>query len=243
MVTAPGTVLWTLLTDADQALPLIHRAAEEAGFRTTSRETAEVHIDVPRSLRRRRRPSQLNGSVTSAGRRTEIVWTSKDGESELYEHLLGIEEHLPADIMYYHGLTDAAARAGLSFGEKKAIRDIVCLLDRDEVVRAVGKGHLGDEPGFVVLTGVRLVFVPECAAASEPIMDAPHASIGAVSLGKRISGETLRIALDGGVMEISRLGHGEGHGIATSFRETLKERARVPSIARRDGCLPGQAPN
>lgn len=127
-----------------------------------------------------------------------------------------LEENLPEGFMYYHGLTNAAARAGLSFDGRKVLRDIVCLLDRDEVVRAVGKGQYTDEPGFVVLTARRLVFVPQGAAVSVAVMDVPIESIEAISLGKRISGETLRVALPGTVTEISHLGHAEGQGIATS---------------------------
>lgn len=230
-MTAPKTVRWTILTDADHALPLIHRAAEEAGFSIDDHAATELRVDVPRSLRRRRRASRLTGSATPADRGTEIIWTSEDGQSELYEHLLAVEENLPDGIMYHHGLTAAAARAGLTLSGTKELRDILNLLDRTEVVRAAGKGHLNDEPGFVVLTGSRLVFVPECSAASESTMDAPHESIEALSLGKRSSGETLRLTLAGSPTEISRLGHGEGHGIATSFREAVKERARATPLS------------
>ena len=118
MRTAPGTVLWTTLTDANEALPLIRHAAEDAGFTMKDQPAAELCIDVPRSLRRRRRASRLTGSPVAAGRRTEILWTSEDGEAELREHLLAVEESLPEGVMYYHGLTDAAARAGLTFEGK-----------------------------------------------------------------------------------------------------------------------------
>lgn len=228
------TVLWTILTTANEALPLIHRAAEDAGFKMIHQPTAEIYVDVPRSLRRRRRASRLTGTPVPAGRRTEILWSAEEGEADLHEHLLAIEEKLPEGVMYYHGLTDAGTRAGLTFDGRKALRDTVVLLDRNEIVRAVGKGHLKDEPGFVILTGARLLFVPEGAAAAGPIMDVHHSAIEALSLGKRISGETLSISLSEGAMEISRLGHGEGHGIATSLREAVEERARAAPFAHGD---------
>jgi hypothetical protein len=58
------------------------------------------------------------------------------------------------------------------------------------------------------------------------LLDVPHRSISALSLGKKSSGETLRIAASETEIEISRLGHGEGHGIATSFRYIRHEQAR-----------------
>ena len=224
--TAPGSVLWTLDSDANEARQLIHHAAEKAGYRTEASEGAELRVHVPRSIRRRRRPTWLTGAATATGGRTDVEWTSDDGGAEPHELLLEIEENLPEGVMYYHGLTEAAARAGLTFNGKKAVRRIVELLDQHDVVRAVGKGHLNDEPGFVVLTGTRLTFVPEGTDASAGVTDVAQHSIEAIVLGKRSSGETLRITLAGRVLEISRLGHGEGHGIAKSFREVAAERER-----------------
>lgn len=168
----------------------------------------------------------------------EIVWTSSNPHPAFYQNLLGIEENLPAGVMYYHGLSDAAARVGLTFDGRRAKRDIVRHLYRDELVLATGQGHLNDEPGFVVLTVGRLLFVTDHVAQSELVMDMPCTAVVAVSLGKRISGETLRIAVAGSALELSHLGHGEGHGIATSFRMALKERARANPLHNNDKSLP-----
>jgi hypothetical protein len=111
-------------------------------------------------------------------------------------------------------------------------------LDPHDVVRAVGKGHLNDEPGFVVLTGTRLKFVPEGTDASAGVTDVAQHSIESIVLGKRSSGETLKITLAGRVLEISRLGHGEGHGIAKSFREAAIDRERTGPAVRGVGGLP-----
>ncbi|WP_326961410.1 MULTISPECIES: hypothetical protein [unclassified Arthrobacter] len=178
--------------------------------------------------------------MAPAARGTGVLWTSEDTEPGLEEHLLSIEENLPEGVMYDHGLTDAAEKAGLTLGGKKELRGLVCVLDRYEAVRAVGKGQLNDESGFVVLTGERLVFVANCDAGSKLLLDAPHNSIEKLVMGKRTSGETIRVALSGRAVEISRLGHGEGHGIATSYREVSNERARTTPITSSEASIPGQ---
>ena len=70
-----------------------------------------------------------------------------------------IEETLPEGVMYYHGLEDAALRAGLSLGGRTTLRVIVRALARDETVRAIGKGHLNETAGYVVLTTRRLLVI------------------------------------------------------------------------------------
>lgn len=223
---AAGSIRWTMLTGIDAAGPLIHRAAVDAGFRTQSRDGAEIRVDVPRSLRRRRGASHLTGWASTSARGTEIDWRAEESGAGHAEHLLRIEENLPQGVMYYHGLGDAAARAGLDVCGQEIPRSIVGALDRDETVCAIGKGHLDDKPGFVVLTGKRLLVVEKRITGADRLLDIPHHSIKSLSLGKKISGEILRIALAAADVEISRLGHGEGYGIATSFREIQKERAR-----------------
>ena len=120
--------------------------------------------------------------------------------------------------MYYHGLEDAALRAGLSLGGRTTLRVIVRALARDETVRAIGRGHLNETAGYIVLTTRRLLVIEASGLGSRTLLDAPHGSIEALSLGKRITGETLRVVLPAGPIVISRLGHGEGHGIVKSYR-------------------------
>ncbi|AXJ08945.1 hypothetical protein CFN17_04395 [Arthrobacter sp. PM3] len=134
--------------------------------------------------------------------------------------------------MYYHGLEDSALRAGLSLGGPTTLRVIVREMARDETIRAIGMGHLDETEGYIVLTTRRLLVIEASSHGSGTLLDAPHGSIEALSLGKRITGETLRVVLPRGPVVISRLGHGEGHGIVKSFREEIKERARfVPSLS------------
>lgn len=225
-MTNSSNVLWTMLIDAPRALPLIHKAAADAGFRATITSAQEPVVDVPRSVIQRRRHARLMGSTSSLGTRTVVTWTSDSPYQELYAHLLAIEENLPQGAMYFHGLQDAASRAGLEV-DAKTRRDIVRHLHRNELVRAAGQGQLNGSPGFVVLTDRRLLFVADQAASAELAMDMRDGTIDRLTLGKRISGETLTITSGENTAEISKLGHGEGYGIAASFRSAARERART----------------
>lgn len=80
------------------------------------------------------------------------------------------------------------------------------------------------------MTDQRLLLVKD-DALDAPRLDAPLDSIGGLVLGKKSTGETLRIRLGPATVTISHLGHGEGHGITAKFRERMTERARTtPSI-------------
>ena len=231
MTTALETVLWTMLTSVDAALDHIRVAAVESGFRPSSGDEESINIDVPFSLRKRRKAVRFTGAASPSPHGAIIAWTAGPGPLN-DEHLARMEETLPEGVMCYHGLEDAALRAGLSLGGRTELRAVVRVLARDETVRALGRGHLNETAGYVVLTTRRLLVIEASGLASRTVLDAPHGSIEAVSLGKRITGETLRVVLPPGPIVISRLGHGEGHGIVKTYREGEKERARfVPSSA------------
>jgi hypothetical protein len=57
------------------------------------------------------------------------------------------EGKLPEGFVLYHGLEDAALRAGLSMGGRTMLRVIVRALAQDETVQAIGKGHLNEMQG------------------------------------------------------------------------------------------------
>lgn len=226
MPSAPETVLWTMLTGIDATLDHIRGAAVESGFRARSCDEDLINIEVPFSFRKRRRTARLTATVLPSARGTDVAWTPGTGPLN-HQHLAHIEDTLPEGVMYYHGLEDAAVRAGLSLGGRATLRVIVRVLARDETVRAIGKGHLNETSGYVVLTTSRLLVIEASGLGSPTVLDAPHGSIEALSLGKRITGETLRVVLPSGPIVISRLGHGEGHGIVKSYREERKEQARI----------------
>ncbi|MFE4229318.1 hypothetical protein ACFRJ8_15695 [Arthrobacter sp. NPDC056886] len=216
----------------------IRGAAVESGFRATSSDEECIDIEVPFSLRKRRRAARLTAAVWPSARGADVAWTADPGPLN-YEHLASIEEKLPEGIMHYHGIEDAALRAGLSLGGRTELRVIVRALARDETVRAIGRGYLNETAGYVVLTTRRLLVLAASGLGSETLVDAPCESIEALSLGKRTTGETLRVALPPGPIMISRLGHGEGHGIVKSYREEKKERARFAPSSAGHSLAPG----
>jgi hypothetical protein len=220
-----------MLTGVDAARNHVSGAAVESGFRATSCDEDRINIDVPFSFRKRRRAVRLTATVRPSARGADVAWTADQGPLN-HEHLASIEEALPEGVMDYHGLEGAALRAGLSLGGRTELRAIVRVLARDETARAIGRGHLNETAGYVILTTSRLLVIETSGLGSRRVLDAPHGSIEALSLGKRITGETLRVVLPRGPIVISRLGHGEGHGIVKTYREERKERARfVPSSA------------
>lgn len=225
MTSAPETVVWTMLAGVDAALDHIRRAAVESGFRPSSGDEERINIDVPFSLRKRRRGVRFTGAASPSPHGAIIAWTADPGPLN-HEHLAGIEEKMPEGVMDYQGIEDAALRAGLAIGGRTTLRVIVRALAWDETVRAMGKGHL-DAAAYVVLTTKRLLVLAASGHGSETYVDALCESIEALSLGKRTTGETLRIGLPQGPIVISRLGHGEGHGIVKCYREDQKERARA----------------
>lgn len=231
MTSGPKTVLWTMLIGVDAARDHIRGAAVESGFRAKPCDEDSINIEVPFSLRKRRRAVRFTATVRPSARGADVVWTPHQGPLN-HEHLASMEETLPEGVMDYHGLEDAVLRAGLSLGGRAEFRAVVRVLARDETVRAIGRGNLNEAAGYVVLTTRRLLVIEASGLGCRTLLDAPHGSIEALSLGKRSTGETIRVALPSGPIVISRLGHGEGHGIIKTYREELKERARfVPSSA------------
>lgn len=220
-----------MLTSVDDGLGQIQRAAAEAGFSAEPSGPDTIHVDVPFSFFKRQKAVRLTGSASSSARGTDITWTTEAPGQLALEYLAGIEEALPEAILYYHGLTDAAARAGLSFTGRRTARAIVRILAREETVRALGKGQLDERPVYVILSTKRLLTVETSDQRSEILLDAPHDLIEKLTLGKRISGETLKLVTPLGLVTITRLGHGEGHGIAKSFRDAARERERSTSMA------------
>ena len=88
-------------------------------------------------------------------------------------------------------------------------------------------GKLASEAGIVALTDQRLLFVKGDVLGTARL-DAPLDSIGGLVLGKKSSGETLRIGVGPATVIISQMGHGEGHGITAKFRERMKSAPARP---------------
>lgn len=226
----PHTIRWIVLTEPEEAMTLLGHAAHTHGFRSLPPEESEVIIEVPRSLFKRRPGARLAGSVTPTRHGTEIIWTCGDDKHRASDYLLILEESLPAGALYYHGMAEAAVASGVLCDGKRDFRSVVDHLGTDELMVAIARGKFGEEAGIVALTDRRLLFVKSGAAGSAPLIDSPLDAIGTPALGKKSTGETLRILPAPATVVISHLGHGEGHSIVAKFRELMKERARTPAI-------------
>lgn len=181
-------------------------------------------------MRKRRPACRLAGAITETERGTEIRWTNGEDKHWAHEYLLRVEEALPAGKIYYHGMDEACAASGLVLDEgRRAFRNVVRNVVGDEWVLAVAKGNLASEAGILALTDQRLLLVQDDLLGST-LLDAPLDSIGGLVLGKKSTGETLRIGLRPAAVFISHMGHGEGHGITAKFRERMNELSRTTPV-------------
>lgn len=109
-----------MLAGVDAALDHIRRAAVESGFRPSSGDEERINIDVPFSLRKRRRGVRFTGAASPSPHGAIIAWTADPGPLN-HEHLAGIEEKMPEGVMDYQGIEDAALRAGLAIGGRTTL--------------------------------------------------------------------------------------------------------------------------
>lgn len=227
--TTHQAVRWIVKADAAETITLLDAASRRNGFRLNSSK-AEVFVEIPRSLRKRRRAARLAGHLTAAVAGTEIRWDFGTDTKKGPEYLLGIECALPEDAMHYYGLVEASEAAGLAF-EKETYRNLANNLHAEECVLAVAQGKSEDRPCVLVLTDQRLLVLAEDVDHSLHL-NAPLGTIGTVTLGKKSSGETLRIHTLSNEFLVSQIGHGEGHGIAAALRSRKQQMARSsPPVA------------
>jgi hypothetical protein len=220
-------VLWRALRDTETSLAVLQHVADEKGFKIISTVTGEIRLIVPASLFKRRSQTTLTGSVSQPGEPLEIAWLVSDRAQA--EHLLSLEESLPDGFMHYHGLVEAASHAGFTLSSRAAPRNVVDSLERREAVTAAGRGQLGDAKVVVALTTQRLLIVEDTTLAPAHI-DLPLGAIERLTLGKKKTGETLALAFAETDIVVSHLGHDEGHGIASTFRQTRKDMERTSLI-------------
>jgi hypothetical protein len=222
MATIIRTVHWTVLTDVEAALALLTRAVEQTDFTVASLSPEAVVIDVPRAIRKNRWAATITGAVSPSDKGTDIEWTVDGLGNKHYEHLATIAEGLPEGSLYDHGIPNAVSKVTLKIFGRKEIRHLANVLDRNEAVQAIGVGKLGNKMGIVALTDRRLLFL-EKSIGGEDLVDFSLNSIGALSLAKKMGGETLTVAHSGTSAVITGMGHGQGDGITRKFRE-LKDR-------------------
>ncbi|SDL34813.1 hypothetical protein SAMN04487916_1088 [Arthrobacter sp. ov407] len=219
----PAKMRWIVLGDETEAAALVDTAARDNGFRSRSSASGFL-VEIPRSLRKRRPEAWLTGIVGTSEWGTEILWDCGTDTNRSYEHLLELEAAFPAGKIRYHGMVEASAAAGVVFDGIRAFRAVAAGLQPDERVLAVGQGQVERETCIVVLTDRRLLVLRGCLEAP-PYLDARLETIKAVKLGKKRSGETLRIGAPPGASFVSHLGHGEGHAIAAGFRLRVEDLA------------------
>lgn len=227
-MTHGGFHKWLLLTGRLAAVDAVTAASARAGFSAEPVGADRIHLYVPRSLRKRRRAAEFIGAIAPTRQGTEVCWFSADGGPPNCDSLLAVEENLAEGIVDYGGLIAAAASAGLPRPPVRELRSITELLGRHETVRAVGSGQYEHKEGRVLLTNDRLLFGVASGRAKRPSLDLRLDGLDKVSLGKRRTGEVLRVwTRVGESHEISHLGHGEGYGITRTFWQNRRDIARV----------------
>jgi hypothetical protein len=219
-------VRWRALRDTGTSLAVLQHVADKKGFKIISTVPGEIRLTVPASAQKAQ-ADDPDRSVSHPGEPLEIAWLVSNRAQR--EHLLSLEENLPDGFVHYHGLVEAASQAGFTLSSRAALRNVVDSLGRREVVTAAGRGQLGDAKVVVALTAQRLLIVEGTALAPAHI-DLPLGAIDRLTLGKKKTGETLRLASAETDIVVSHLGHGEGHGIASTFRQTRKDMERTSPI-------------
>lgn len=232
MATILRTVHWTVLADAGDPIALVTDAVKSTDFSVTSSSPTSMVIEVPRAMMKNRWGATVTGTVSPGEKGTDIEWVIDGPGNKHYEHMMAIAEGMPEGSLYDHGIPEAVSKVALKMFGRKEIRHLANVLDRGELVHAIGVGNLSGKMGIVALTDRRLLFL-EKSIGSENLVEFALGSIGALSLGKKMGGETLTITYSGTTATITTLGHGQGDAIARKFRE-LKERsafAASPSVA------------
>lgn len=227
MATIARTVSWTLLSDIDTALAWIQDAVTKTDFSVTSVEAEKIVIDVPRAMMKNRWAAKINGAVSQTPQGVEILWTVEALGDKHFEHLATISEGLPEGMLFDHGVAQAASKLNNKLFGRKEIRHLANLLDRGELVHAMGVGVLGNKSGIAAITNRRLLFLEKSMMGSESLTDFALGSIGAMSIGKKMSGETLTVNHSGTSAVITTMGHGQADDIARAFRQLKEQPAPV----------------
>lgn len=218
MATILRTVHWTVLPHAGDPIALLQAAVETTDFSITSSTPTSVVIDVPRAMMKNRWGATITGALSPRDGGTDIEWTIDGPGNKHYEHIVTIAEGMPDGSLDDHGIPEAVSKVALKVFGRKEIRHLANVLDRGEFVYAIGVGNLSGKMGIVALTDRRLLFL-EKSIGSETLVEFSLASIGALSLGKKLGGETLAITHSGTTATITTLGHGQGDMIVRKFRE------------------------
>jgi hypothetical protein len=222
MATILRTVHWTVLPGSGDPVSLVTAAVQKTDFNVTSSSSDSIVIDVPRAMLKNRWGATITGTLSRGSKGTDIEWVIDGPGTKHYEHMVTIGEGMPEGSLDDHGIPEAVSKITLKMFGRKEIRHLANVLDRGEFVHAIGIGNLGGKMGIVALTDRRLIFL-EKSIGSEDVVEFALASIGAMSLGKKLGGETLIITHSGTSATITTLQHGQGDAIARKFREVKNQ--------------------
>ncbi|WP_170152013.1 PH domain-containing protein [Subtercola boreus] len=226
MATIRRSIYWTVLTSAGDPTALITKAVSTTDFTVTSSTPTSIVIEVPRAMIKNRWAATIQGTLSPGDLGTDIEWVVEGLGNKHFEHMVTIGEGMPEGSLYDHGIPAAVAKIAMKFFGRKEIRHLANVLDRGEFVHAIGVGNLGGKMGIVALTDNRLLFL-EKSIGSENLVEFALGSIGALSLGKKMGGETLTVTHSGTNVTITTLQHGQGDAIARKFRELSEKPAAV----------------
>lgn len=233
MATILRTVHWTVLAEAGDPIALVTEAVKPTEFSVTSTSPTSIVIDVPRAMMKNRWGATITGTLSPGAKGTDIEWVVDGLGNKHYEHMVTIGEGMPEGSLDDHGIPEAVSKVALKLFGRKEIRHLANVLDRGEFVYAIGVGNLGGKMGIVALTDRRLLFL-EKSIGSENVVEFALGSIGALSLGKKMGGETLTITHSGTAATITTLQHGQGDAIARKFREWKDQPAAAAAPAAPD---------
>jgi hypothetical protein len=208
---------WTLFAALSEAPGLLTQAIASTDFNLVSAKDAVV-VEVPRSLRRNRWASRITGQLSASEVGTEIDWVVDGLGNKQADHLFEISEGIPEGLLFDHGLPEALQNVSMRFFGRKEIKYLQFMLDRRETVHAVTVGQFSEKWAIAALTSSRLLFLQK-SVGQEELTSFDLNDIGALSLDKKMAGETLTIRHQGTIATISHMGPGQGEKLARKFRE------------------------
>ncbi|WP_216699706.1 PH domain-containing protein [Arthrobacter sp. H5] len=217
MATISRTVQWTLLTDLKTALEVPPPAVQQAKFTVKSLSPNEIAVDVSQALFSNQWAAKINGAIIQDASKTHIEWRVDGLGNKHYKHLIKISDGLPEGLLDDHGIQEAASRVALRIFGRKEIAHLANVLDRGEIVNAIGVGRFENKAGIAAATDRRLLFM-EKSIGSEDLTSFSLGAIQAIDLKKALGGETLSINHSGTKAAITALGHGQGDSLIRAIR-------------------------
>lgn len=160
-----------------------------------------------------------------------MVWRI-DALGDKHDQILdGLLARLPRGMVDDQGIEEAVARLSQSsrwIGSAE-IRRLATVLTSTEHVVALAVGTFDQKLGALVLTTERIVFF-EQGWKSQDLEEFNIDAIQSLGVSKRMTGESIDIAISGRRAEIASIRHGEGEDFVAAFREVrdLRAAATVP---------------